>query len=51
MALTHRTLPWSAVQFHPESILSADGGQGLALLSNVVSMARSHQLQSAVSRL
>ena len=46
MALAHRTLPWSAVQFHPESILSAEGGQGLALLANVVDMARSYQLQA-----
>ncbi|HET8934675.1 MAG TPA: anthranilate synthase component I, partial [Polyangiales bacterium] len=42
MALAHRTLPWSAVQFHPESILSGEGGHGLALLANVVDMARSH---------
>jgi anthranilate synthase len=49
MALAHRSLPWNAVQFHPESILSAEGGQGLALLANVVDMARSHQLQASRS--
>jgi anthranilate synthase len=41
MALAHRQLPWSAVQFHPESILSAS--VGLQLLRNVVSMARSRR--------
>ena len=45
MALAHRSLPWSAVQFHPESILSADSGNGLRLLGNVLSMARSYQRQ------
>ena len=48
MALAHRSLPWSAVQFHPESILSADSGSGLALLGNVVAAAaaaRRPQLQ------
>jgi len=39
MALAHRSLPWSAVQFHPESILSAHAGYGLALLGNVVTAA------------
>jgi anthranilate synthase len=45
MALQHRSLPWSAVQFHPESILSADQGHGLSLLGNVVDMACSHRRQ------
>jgi anthranilate synthase len=36
MAVAHRTRPWSAVQFHPESILSAEGNHGLALIRNVV---------------
>jgi len=31
MALRHRTLPLEAVQFHPESVLSADG---VAMLRN-----------------
>ena len=33
MALRHRTLPLEAVQFHPESVLSADG---VAMLRNFV---------------
>jgi len=36
MALRHRELPMSAVQFHPESIMSASGGHGLRLIDNVV---------------
>lgn len=40
MALAHRQRPWWAVQFHPESILSAAGGHGLRLIENVVSLAR-----------
>jgi anthranilate synthase len=32
MAVEHRTLPLAAVQFHPESILTAAGGVGLALV-------------------
>jgi anthranilate synthase len=40
MALAHRTRPWSAVQFHPESILSADDQLGLRLIQNVVALAR-----------
>jgi anthranilate synthase len=40
MAIAHRRLPWTAVQFHPESILSADGQHGLKLIENVVYLAR-----------
>ncbi|MDH5672310.1 MAG: anthranilate synthase component I [Myxococcales bacterium] len=39
MALEHRELPLSAVQFHPESILSARGGLGQALVQRVVQLA------------
>jgi anthranilate synthase len=42
MAIAHRARPWSAVQFHPESILSADGAHGLRLIANVVRLAREH---------
>jgi len=40
MALGHDQLPWYAVQFHPESILSAEGRCGLRLIQNVVAQAR-----------
>jgi anthranilate synthase len=36
MAVQHRTLPIAAVQFHPESILSASGQWGIRLVENVV---------------
>jgi anthranilate synthase len=37
MGIRHRRLPIAAVQFHPESILSASGGHGMALVANAVS--------------
>jgi anthranilate synthase len=43
MALAHRERPWWAVQFHPESILSADGHHGLRLIENVVKLARARR--------
>ncbi|MDD9934371.1 MAG: anthranilate synthase component I [Myxococcales bacterium] len=36
MAVEHRELPISAVQFHPESIMSAQGKVGLRMLENVM---------------
>ena len=36
MAIEHRELPIAAVQFHPESILSADGDRGLGIIHNCV---------------
>jgi anthranilate synthase len=36
MAIEHATLPMAAVQFHPESILTAAGDVGLRLVENVV---------------
>jgi anthranilate synthase len=47
MAVAHRERPWYAVQFHPESILSADAGQGLRLIENVVGMARARATATA----
>ncbi|MFT3928365.1 MAG: anthranilate synthase component I [Myxococcales bacterium] len=36
MAIEHRELPIAAVQFHPESILTADGDRGLGIIHNCV---------------
>jgi anthranilate synthase len=36
MAIEHRNLPIAAVQFHPESIMSLEGGAGLAILRNAL---------------
>ena len=36
MAVEHTTLPFAAVQFHPESIMSVEDEVGLRLLRNVV---------------
>lgn len=36
MAVEHRTLPIAAVQFHPESIMSAQGDVGLRLVYQVI---------------
>ncbi len=36
MAIRHKTLPIEAVQFHPESILTAKDGLGLQLIRNVL---------------
>jgi anthranilate synthase len=40
MAVRHRELPVEAVQFHPESILTAEGDCGLHLMKNVVKLYR-----------
>ena len=36
MAIEHERLPIAAVQFHPESILTASEGLGHALIANVM---------------
>ncbi|MFN7995714.1 MAG: anthranilate synthase component I [Bryobacteraceae bacterium] len=36
MGVRHRELPVEAVQFHPESILTAEGDAGMQLMTNVV---------------
>jgi anthranilate synthase len=48
MAVAHRERPWTAVQFHPESILSAEERHGLALIENVVALARAQRARSSV---
>jgi anthranilate synthase len=39
MGVRHREMPIEAVQFHPESILTAEGNHGLKLMENAVRMA------------
>ena len=40
MGVRHRELPIEAVQFHPESLLSAEGDAGLRLMYNVARLCR-----------
>ena len=40
MGLRHRELPIEAVQFHPESILTAEDGHGLKLMENAMRLRR-----------
>ena len=40
MGVRHRELPIEAVQFHPESILTAEGDHGLKLMQNAVRVGR-----------
>jgi anthranilate synthase len=40
MGVRHRSLPIEAVQFHPESILTAQGDYGLKLMENAVKLGR-----------
>jgi anthranilate synthase len=40
MAVSHRTLPVHAVQFHPETILTLPNQAGLRIINNVMNMVR-----------
>jgi anthranilate synthase len=40
MGVRHRELPIEAVQFHPESILTAEGDHGIKLMENAVRIGR-----------
>jgi len=42
MAVSHRTLPIHAVQFHPETILSLPKQAGLRIISNLMGMLATH---------
>jgi anthranilate synthase len=47
MAIEHRSLPITAVQFHPESIMTLDKQAGMKILGNVL---QSIRLQPAGNR-
>src|SRR5437773_4935535 len=44
MAVRHKELPVEAVQFHPESLLTAEGNCGMRLMENVVRQLREVKL-------
>jgi anthranilate synthase len=50
MGVRHRELPVEAVQFHPESILTAEGDHGLTLMENAVKLAKSSVVHLADRR-
>ena len=43
MAVSHRTLPIYAVQFHPETILSLANQVGYKIILNLMKMIRTHE--------
>jgi len=45
MGIRHRELPIEAVQFHPESILTAEGGHGLKLMENAVKLGKTEPVR------
>ncbi|WP_061214194.1 anthranilate synthase component I [Syntrophomonas wolfei] len=50
MAVEHREMPVAAIQFHPESILTADNGNGLQVLKNVLNYLALPQKQAVAGR-
>jgi anthranilate synthase len=48
MGIRHRELPIEAVQFHPESILTAEGDHGLKLMANAVRLGKAVRQGSPV---
>ena len=47
MGVRHRELPVEAVQFHPESLLTAEGDHGLELMRNVARLCKKSHLTNA----
>ncbi|MES1257875.1 MAG: anthranilate synthase component I [Acidobacteriota bacterium] len=50
MGVRHRHLPIEAVQFHPESILSAQGDTGLKLMRNALRIAKAAGVRTGAIR-
>jgi anthranilate synthase len=48
MGVRHRELPIEAVQFHPESLLTAQGDTGLKLMRNAMRIAKAAGVRAAV---
>jgi anthranilate/para-aminobenzoate synthase component II len=50
MGVRHRELPIEAVQFHPESILTAAGARGHQVIANVLRLCRTRSAFPAGAR-
>jgi len=49
MAVAHKVLPWMAVQFHPESLMTMVSRAGDRLIANVVDIVRNHAKEKTIS--
>jgi anthranilate synthase len=49
MGVRHRELPIEAVQFHPESILSAQGETGLKMIRNALRIAKAARVKVGIN--
>jgi anthranilate synthase len=50
MAVAHKVLPWIAVQFHPESLMTMESGAGDILIQNVVELVRTANIHACSMR-
>jgi anthranilate synthase len=46
MAVAHKVLPWMAVQFHPESLMTMESRAGDMLIQNVVELVRTANIHA-----